>query len=92
MIHTFVTHVKDCDSFFIQGSDLEIRIANLDTPESWEPNYNETTNKLRELIEGRKIKLEFKEVPDTYGRTEAKVHVGGKSVRKLMKNFLIQKA
>lgn len=61
-----------------------VRLLNVDTPEKGEPGYEEATEALSKLVEGKQVRLEF-ETPgklerDRYGRILAYVLADGVNV------------
>ncbi len=71
-----VTHIIDGDTMIISGGE-HVRLIGIDTPERGEPYYREATQQLRELIEGKNIRME-KDVSerDRYGRLLRHIYVG----------------
>ena len=72
---TVVTRVIDGDTIEIRGGD-RVRYIGIDTPEIGEPYYLEATNKNRELVEGKRVRL-VKDVSeeDQYGRLLCYIYV-----------------
>ncbi|MFH0860170.1 MAG: thermonuclease family protein [Candidatus Altiarchaeota archaeon] len=52
-----VSKVIDGDSIKLQNG-IEIRLLGINTPEQGQPYYQEVTNRLRELVEGKTVSLE----------------------------------
>lgn len=63
----FVTNIVDGDTFDISGE--RIRLADVDTPERGQYGYNEASNYLSRLINGKRVYLDIDDVYryDTYG-------------------------
>lgn len=69
--HEFrVESVDSGDTFTItyDGEPTKCRFAHIDAPESSEPGYNESTEKLSELISGKTITIDFPLFYDGHGR------------------------
>jgi len=63
-----VTHVIDGDTVEIEGG-YRVRYIGIDTPEKGEPYYWEASEANRNLVEGKKVRLEKDvENKDKYGR------------------------
>ena len=79
-----VSRVKDGDTFFLNTGE-ELRLIGINTPESYEDYYQEATERLEELVLGKKVTLE-KDVSeiDKYGRLLRYVYVNDKFVNKIM--------
>ena len=84
-----VVRVIDGDTFTIMydGEETSVRFANFDAPEPREPGGPEASERLRKLIEGKVVTLEFtcKKKRDNFGRLLATVFVDGVDVGYLMK-------
>lgn len=65
---TFVPKVIDGDSIKLQNN-IEVRLLGINTPERGQPYYQEATNRLKELVEGKNVTLESDvQDKDQYGR------------------------
>jgi len=63
-----VVDIKDGDTLIIEGS-IQVRLLGINTPERGKPYYDNTTKFLRDLVQGKRIKLEAdSEDVDQYGR------------------------
>lgn len=75
MIEEIVARVIDGDTIELSDS-TRIRLIGIDTPESGNCYSDQSTNALRELIEGKNIKLEMDvQEEDKYGRTLAYIYL-----------------
>jgi endonuclease YncB( thermonuclease family) len=72
-----VSRVIDGDSLelAISGSQLKIRLAEIDAPERDQPYGSEATAALEKLVQGRGVRIEVVAI-DRYGRTVARVYRG----------------
>jgi len=76
--------VADGDTFAAEDG-TEVRLLSIDAPEYGEPFSRAATNRLRELIAGREVQLEYEMEPhDRYGRLLCHVRVGGVWVNELL--------
>ncbi len=62
----------------------QVRIAGVDTPEKGEPGYSEAKERLRQLTEGKTLRIE-RRARDRYGRTVGKVFADGVDVGKQLR-------
>lgn len=73
-----VAAVHDGDSLALRGGHgkrIEVRLAGIDSPEHGQPWGDESRAALRELVSGKRVRLEAEDT-DRYGRTVARVFVG----------------
>ena len=72
----YPTYIYDGDTFEINTGDV-IRLADVDCPESYEYGYNQATDYLFDLINGKKVYLDIDDVyrTDRYGRLVCVVYV-----------------
>lgn len=66
-----------------EGRNESVRLLRIDTPESGQPGFEESTAAMRRLVEGRRVVLEFDpDGPkrDHYGRLLAYVFLDGRNV------------
>ena len=82
-----VTKVIDGDTFETASRKKPVRLANVDAPEKGERGSAKATEALREMIEGKEVRIETVG-RDKYGRAVAKVYIGRESVNKKMKEKL----
>ena len=74
-----VVRVIDGDTIIVRyrGKEERVRLLCIDTPERGERGFNEATEAMRRLVEGREVVLEFEkpgvEARDRYGRLLAYV-------------------
>ena len=80
-----VTRVIDGDTFLTARRKRPVRLANVDAPEKGRRGSVKATQKLRKLIQGKKVEVHTV-ARDVFGRTIANVRVSGKSVNKAIKN------
>jgi len=73
---TYVSYIQDGDTFQTSAGDW-IRLADVDTPESWESGYYEAKNVLSQLINKKEVYLDvdYITVTDPYGRYVCLVYV-----------------
>ena len=59
-----VVHIVDGDTFDVTaaGKPMRIRIAAIDTAERGEPGADEATEYLRQLIEGKNVRLSYEDI------------------------------
>ncbi len=77
-----VTRVRDGDTMELAGGD-QVRLLSIDTPEAGEPLYEEACRFLRELTEGRSVRIEFAgRRRDKYGRLLGYVYLDSMFVNK----------
>lgn len=79
-----VTKVIDGDTFRTKSRIKPVRLANVDAPERGTRAGNTATNRLRTLIQGKKVEVNSI-ARDVYGRAVANVKVDGKSVNNIVK-------
>ena len=82
-----VTRVIDGDTFQTASRKYSVRLANVNAPEKGEPGAAKAKQELANLIQGQQVQIDTV-ARDTYGRTVAKVKVGGKSVNTAMNRKL----
>ena len=72
-----VVRVKDGDSLVVDsnGREVEVRLADIDTPEFNQPRGDEARDALRSLVDGKEVRLELIG-GDAYRRIVAHVFVG----------------
>ena len=72
----YVSTIIDGDTFEISTGE-SIRLADIDCPESYEYGYQEATNYLSSLIQGKKVSLDIDDHhrTDNYGRLVCVVYV-----------------
>ena len=72
-----VVRVKDGDSLVVDsnGREVEVRLADIDTPEFNQPRGDEAREALRSLVDGKEVRLELIG-GDAYRRIVAHVFVG----------------
>lgn len=79
-----VQRIVDGDTLvvFYDGEATKVRLAGIDAPERGKPGAAEATEALRELTEGKIIRLVFTEERkrDNFGRLLAEIHVDGVNV------------
>ncbi len=80
-----VTKVLDGDTFDIETGQ-RVLLANVNAPEVVNPGADEATAKLRELIEGKNVRID--PVGTSYGRIVANVTVDGESVNSTMNTLI----
>lgn len=78
-----VTRVIDGDTFRTSSRKHSVRLANVNAPEKGRKGETKATQQLKSLIQGKKVEVETI-ARDVYGRTVARVKVGGKSVNLAM--------
>ena len=78
-----VVRVIDGDTFLTATRKNAVRLADVDAPERGARGYVQATNKLKKLIQGKKVAVRTV-ARDAYGRSIAKVKVGNTSVNKAM--------
>ena len=61
-----------------------IRVHGVDTPEKGQPGYDAAKERLRQLTEGKRLRIE-RVAKDRYGRTVGKVTVDGENVGNRLK-------
>jgi endonuclease YncB( thermonuclease family) len=76
-----VTRVIDGDTFRTSSRKHSVRLANVDAPEKGTKGGSKATQKLKSLIQGKKVEVNTV-ARDTYGRAVANVKVGRTSVNK----------
>ncbi|MDE0190699.1 MAG: thermonuclease family protein [Gammaproteobacteria bacterium] len=72
-----MVRVKDGDSLVVDsnGREVEVRLADIDTPEFDQPRGDEARDVLRSLVDGKEVRLELVG-GDAYRRIVAHVFVG----------------
>lgn len=86
-----VSRIVDGDTLKTAPRTKSVRLAGVYAPDKGEPGFKGSTNKLRQLTEGKKVKVYVK-ARDRYGRAVAEVKTeDGKSVNKEMNRFLKKK-
>jgi len=73
-----VSMVVDGDSLRVRldsGSDIEVRLAEIDAPEHGQPYGDEARATLQRLVDGARIRLEVQDI-DRHGRLVARVYAG----------------
>ena len=78
-----VTRVIDGDTFRTSSRKHSVRLANVDAPEKGRKGGTKATQQLKKLIQGKKVEVDTI-ARDKYGRSVARVKVGGKSVNLTM--------
>ena len=81
-----VVGVIDGDSFETDSSEHPVRLADVEAPERGEMGYGAAKLKLARLIRGKQVEIQ-PVTRDKYGRTVARVRVGGVSVNSEMQNL-----
>ncbi len=75
-----VAKVLDGDTLLLQGGE-KIRLLGINAPEEGQPYFEEATARLRELVEGKQVKLEKDVVDrDRYGRLLRYVFLDGRNI------------
>ncbi len=80
-----VAKVLDGDTFETE-SGQRVCLADVNAPEAGKPRADKATAKLRELIEGKNVRIE--PIGTSYGRVVANVTVRGKSVNSTMRRSI----
>lgn len=72
-----VVKVQDGDSLvvLVDGRELEVRVAEIDTPERGQDFSRKARAALSDMTHGKAVRLEVTDI-DRYGRTVAHVHAG----------------
>jgi endonuclease YncB( thermonuclease family) len=78
-----VTRVIDGDTFLNKSSKHPVRLANVDTPEKGRKGGVKATQRLRKLIQGKRVEVNTV-ARDSYGRAVANVKIGRRSVNTAM--------
>ncbi len=78
-----VTKVIDGDTFETASRKHPVRLADVETPEIGERGHDAAKSKLTKLIGGKEVSIQ-PVARDKYGRTVARVRVGGASVNTAM--------
>ena len=68
-------YVQDGDTFKLQDDKTRVRLWGIDAPEKGQPYADEARERLKELCEGKAVRLEIKDT-DQYGRKTAIVWLG----------------
>ena len=70
-----VKRVLDGDSLVLRadGREVEVRLAEIDTPEKGQPYADSSRKALQGMVLGRRVRLEVIDI-DRYGRTVARVY------------------
>jgi len=75
-----VATVIDGDTLLLQGGG-KVRLLGINAPEEGQPYFEEATARLRELVEGKQVRLEKDIVKrDQYGRLLRYVFLGGENI------------
>ena len=82
-----VKRVIDGDTFTTTSRVKPVRLANVDAPEKGARGGKTATEKLKALIQGKKVEVDTV-ARDVYGRAVANVKVDGKSVNNAVKKNL----
>ncbi|MHA1143902.1 MAG: thermonuclease family protein [Candidatus Helarchaeota archaeon] len=71
-----VTYIVDGDTLDVSGLG-RIRLADIDTPESYEPGYTEAKNYLSSLVNGQNVFVDIDDIykTDKYGRYVAVIYL-----------------
>lgn len=85
-----VTEIIDGDTFITTRRKYPVRLANVDAPERGQPGYNEAKEVLRNMIEGKEIRI-VTVGRDKYRRAVANVYEGRESVNKKVNEKLKNK-
>jgi micrococcal nuclease len=76
-VNAMVSRVIDGDTIELQGN-IEVRLLGINTLEEGQPYYQESTNRLKELVEGKIVVLESDvQDKDQYGRLLRYVFIDG---------------
>ena len=67
--------VQDGDTFKLEDNKTRVRLWGIDAPEKGQPYADEARDRLKELCEGKAVRLEIKDT-DQYGRKTAIVWLG----------------
>lgn len=80
-----VAYIIDGDSLCVEvdGSDIEVRLWGIDSPEYDQPKAEQSKGALSKLASGRNVDLKIM-YQDRYGRTVAEMFVAGGSVNEQM--------
>ena len=71
--------VQDGDTFKLQDNKTRVRLWGIDAPEKGQAYADESRARLKELCEGKAVRLEIKDT-DQYGRKVAVVWLGKKNI------------
>ncbi len=76
ILSVFVNEVVDGDTFET-SEGYSIRLADIDAPEIWEPNFFQSFNYLESLIENKTVILDIdnETITDQYGRYVCLVYI-----------------
>lgn len=72
-------YVQDGDTFKLPDNKTRVRLWGIDAPEKGQAYADEARNRLKELCEGKAVRLEIKDT-DQYGREVAIVWLGKKNI------------
>ena len=72
-------YVQDGDTFKLQDDKTRVRLWGIDAPEKGQPYADEARARLKELCEGKSVRLEVKDT-DQYGRKTAIVWLGSTNI------------
>lgn len=72
-------YVQDGDTFKLPDNKTRVRLWGIDAPEKGQPYADESRARLKELCEGKAVRLEIKDT-DQYGRKVAVVWMGKKNI------------
>jgi len=80
-----VAHIIDGDSLCVEvgGSDVEVRLWGIDSPEYDQPEAEQSKGALSNLASGRTVDLKLMYL-DRYGRTVAELFIAGDSINEQM--------
>lgn len=76
-------YVQDGDTFKLPDNKTRVRLWGIDAPEKGQAYADESRARLKELCEGKAVRLEIKDT-DQYGRKVAIVWLGKKNINLLM--------
>ena len=82
-----VKRIIDGDTFTTASRKKPVRLANVNAPEKGSKGGAKATQELKTLIQGQKVEVNTV-ARDKYGRSVARVKVGGKSVNTTMNKKL----
>ena len=72
-------YVQDGDTFKLPDNETRVRLWGIDAPEKGQAYADEARSRLKELCEGKAVRLEIKDT-DQYGRKVAIVWIGKKNI------------
>jgi len=87
---TYASFIQDGDTFETSAGDW-IRLADVDTPESWQSGYGQASDVLSQLIHNKKVYMDVDDisVTDPYGRYVCVVYVDFNSTHYLNVNHAL---